>query len=111
MYDLFIDVAGSSITIASHAKSAFGLGKVHKEIATAMTEMAGDDDSTDQDVVKDLVQRTKDIRAGLGKLAVPSEKNPDQYVVTLEAIQERKMAQSMKTFLYNLALAENLVEL
>eukprot|EP00041_Stephanoeca_diplocostata_P026721 m.725156 g.725156 ORF g.725156 m.725156 type:complete len:390 (-) comp23026_c1_seq1:488-1657(-) len=110
LYDLYVDVAGESITVASHAQNAFGLGKIHKDIAMYMTSAAEEDDTKDQDIVRELVERTDTLLEGLGKLAVPSDSDPEKQIVKIEAIRARKMAPSMHKFLYNLAVAENMTE-
>eukprot|EP00038_Savillea_parva_P006368 m.163288 g.163288 ORF g.163288 m.163288 type:complete len:366 (-) comp12291_c0_seq1:111-1208(-) len=110
LYDIIVDVPNTSISMASHASKNFGLGKIHKEIAMYMTSAAEDDGVKDMDVIKELVERTDTLMEGLNKLTSPSESNPDKMVVTMEAIRARKMPQSMHTFLYNLALAEGMVE-
>eukprot|EP00040_Diaphanoeca_grandis_P025176 m.139141 g.139141 ORF g.139141 m.139141 type:complete len:361 (-) comp30039_c0_seq1:102-1184(-) len=110
LYDLVVDVAGASITVSTHAGNVFGMGKIHKEIAMSLTTQADDEATSDEDLLRDLVDRTQTLLDGLGKLAKPSTKDANRQVVTLDDIKARKMPASMHKFLYNLALAEDMVE-
>jgi len=110
LYDLLVDVSGASITIASHASEAFGLGKVHKEIAMFMVGAVDDESITQPKLLKELVNRTTMLTDGLQKLASPSAADETKMVVTMEVIKARKMAKTMHTFLYNLAVAEDMIE-
>ena len=56
------------------------------------------------------MDRTQTLLDGLGKLAKPSSKDENKMVVSLEDIKARKMQASMHKFLYNLAVAEDMVE-
>ena len=109
-YDVFVNIPASSVSVAGHATEHFGMGKVHKDIAKFMVAQAESEDSQDSDIVAELQQRTEDLLAGLKKLAVPAEADPDKLVVTPESIRARKMGQSMYVFLENLAAAEGMLQ-
>lgn len=110
LYDLIVDVAGSNVTYPDHAGKLFGMGKMHKEIAMYLTTAAEDDTIKETDMLRELVERTDTLLDGLNKLAKPSDKDASKMVISLEDIQARKMQASMHRFLYNLALAEGMVE-
>jgi len=61
-------------------------------------------------LLKELVNRTTMLTDGLQKLASPSAADETKMVVTMEVIKARKMAKTMHTFLYNLAVAEDMIE-
>jgi hypothetical protein len=110
LYDLIVDVNGGSVTYASHAADTFAMGKVHKEIAMYMVEAAGDEEVSEKEVLKALMAKTDMLMDGLNKLASPSEEDEERLVVTVEAIRARKMPKAMHQFLYNLAVAEDMVD-
>ncbi|KAK3727032.1 hypothetical protein QZH41_012548, partial [Actinostola sp. cb2023] len=108
LYDLFINVAAGEISIPSHAKETFQMGKVHKDIAMYMVDASKDEGSSDQSFIKELSTKTKDLIANLKKLAVESEDGSEPKV-TLEGLKERKLTAVMEDFLFNLAAAEGMV--
>jgi hypothetical protein len=110
LYDLLIDVNSGTVAYASHAADSFGLGKVHKEIAMYMVDAGEDKEVSDQELLKELVNKTDMLIGGLERLAHASKDDSGKLVVTVEAIRARKMAKSMHVFLYNLAVAEGMVE-
>ena len=109
-YDLLVDANSGSVSYASHAQGSFAMGKLHKEIAMYMVEATDDETVTQRVLLKELMAKTDMLMEGLNKLAVPSEDDETKMVVTIEAIRARKMPKAMHQFLYNLALAEGMVE-
>ncbi|XP_065184747.1 DENN domain-containing protein 10-like [Sycon ciliatum] len=109
LYDVFVNVAGGAITVAPHAKEAFGMGKIHKDIATRMVQCSEDEDMTDQAMIKEIALKTKDLINNLKSLAVEDEETGEP-VVTPDALRGRKLTPAMENFLYHLASAEGLVK-
>eukprot|EP00729_Bicosta_minor_P003622 gene3622-6186_t len=110
LYDLLVDVDGGSVSYASHAQSSFGMGKIHKEIAMYMVEAADDETVSQRDFLKTMMAKSDLLLEGLNKLATPSEDDESRLVVSIEAIRARKMPKAMHAFLYNLAVAEGMVD-
>eukprot|EP00050_Salpingoeca_kvevrii_P010994 m.11921 g.11921 ORF g.11921 m.11921 type:complete len:346 (-) comp3192_c0_seq2:52-1089(-) len=107
LFDIFVNLSSRAITVATHAKDDFTMGKVHKDIAMAMVAGA-EADTSDEDILKDLAVRTQGLIDGLKGLANPGEEASGDVRVTLDDIKARKMPPAMHTFLFNLACAENL---
>ena len=105
LYDLFVNVDAGSITVAEHAQEAFGLGKIHKDIAMSMVDAAADEEISNVAVVKDIGRRTQELLGGLEKLA-----DEETGKVTVAAIRARKMGTAMQVYLYNLAKAEGCLD-
>ncbi|XP_065071950.1 DENN domain-containing protein 10-like isoform X1 [Rhopilema esculentum] len=108
LYDIFVNLQDGEITINPDAKEYFQMGKLHKEIAVSLVEAANDEDVTDQQVVKLLAGKTKDIISNLKSLGI----NEDgvEAGITLETIKSRNFSAVMQNFLLHLAFAENLVK-
>ncbi|CAK8675812.1 unnamed protein product [Clavelina lepadiformis] len=103
-YDLFIDGTRETITLSPHAKDTFALGKIHKDIAKTMVDLASDIDSTNQDLIEAIDVKTQDIISKLRSLGG----NEDR--VSLEEIKSKKFNQTTENFLINLAIAERLID-
>ncbi|XP_065828241.1 DENN domain-containing protein 10-like [Oscarella lobularis] len=109
LYDVFVNVPGNSISIASHAKESFGMGKIHKDIAMQMVQQAADDSLSEQLFIKELAFKTKELVGNLKKMATVGDDGVAG--ITLESLQARKLTPAMENFLFNLASAEGLVQL
>jgi len=105
LYDLFINLAAVEMTVAPHAKETFSMSKTHKEIALAMIRWAEDRSLSDEDVIKEIARKTKDLINTLQSLMTNGQ------LVTIEALKQRKFAPALENFLFNLAVAENMVNL
>jgi len=101
LYDLFIDVDDRSVTVASHAKENFLLGKPHKDLAALMVQLAEEPSSTEQQIIKEIAQRTKQFLDTLDSI-IPE----GQTVLTVDVIQQQQLSPAMARFLWNLAIAE-----
>ncbi|XP_070541116.1 DENN domain-containing protein 10-like [Ptychodera flava] len=108
LYDLFVNVPNQEIMVATHAKEALGMGKVHKEIAQMMVQSAENSGKTDQQVIKEIAVKTKEVINSLKSLAIPNEDGKPK--ITLEVIKEQQKSAIMENFLFNLAAAEGLVQ-
>ncbi|XP_002738397.1 DENN domain-containing protein 10-like [Saccoglossus kowalevskii] len=109
LYDIFINVPHNEIIVATHVKESFNMGKIHKDIAQLMVQSAQDEDKSDQQIIKEIAVKTKDLINNLKTLATPSEDGGTPKI-TLEALQERQMPPAMENFLFNLAAAEGFVQ-
>eukprot|EP00118_Oscarella_pearsei_P001513 m.7648 g.7648 ORF g.7648 m.7648 type:complete len:355 (+) comp19302_c0_seq1:52-1116(+) len=109
LYDVFVNVPGSSISVAPHAKDSFGMGKIHKDIAMQLVQHASDESMSEQLLIKELALKTKELIANLKTMAAASEDGPPG--ISLESLRARKLTSGMESFLFNLASAEGLVQL
>jgi len=106
LYDVFVDVNARTIAVSSHAKTDFLLGAFHKEIATYLVEGSENPDLSDQELLKGLTVKIKDMLGKLETLKVEAE-DGNSYI-TLESLQQRKLPPHMDRFLYNVAVAEGM---
>eukprot|EP01027_Heterolobosea_sp_BB2_P018346 GEZU01025863.1.p1 GENE.GEZU01025863.1~~GEZU01025863.1.p1 ORF type:complete len:146 (-),score=65.77 GEZU01025863.1:26-463(-) len=109
-YDLLIDVSSQSVRVAEHAKSDFALTKMHIEVQNIITKHLQDneDDSNDQELIKAIVLKTKEI---LNKLKSLQEED-EQGVTALNpaTLKELNLSETLERFLLNIAIAENLTK-
>ncbi|XP_005105764.1 DENN domain-containing protein 10 [Aplysia californica] len=108
LYDLFVNVPNNQITVASHAKDSFAMGKLHKDVATLMVEKADDDSLEDVDVIKEIANKTKDLLNNLKSLATENEDG--KLTLSLETLKERRMPPATENFLFSLAASEGFVK-
>jgi len=104
LYEVFVNLAATEIAVAPHAKEYFIMSKAHKEIALFMVRLAEDDSLTDQQVIKEISDKTKELLNMLESLRSEGR-------VTMEAIRTKKFALALENFLYNIALAEGMIKL
>lgn len=108
LYDIFLNVSDGEIILNPHSKEFFQMGKMHKEIAKFLVQSSEDEDMADEDILKGLTRKTKDIINNLKTLDEENRENPQ---VTLEFLQSRNLTSAMQSFLFNLASAEGFVRL
>ncbi|XP_076467298.1 DENN domain-containing protein 10-like [Babylonia areolata] len=109
LYDLFVNTPNSQISVAPHAKESFAMGRLHKDIATAMVQLAEEEDSTDQDIIKTVASKTRELLNNLKSLATTGENG--QLSLSLETLRARKMPPATENFLFSLAACEGFVQL
>ena len=108
LYDIFVNISSSTISIPEHAKTTFSLSKAHKEIAKLMLEVANDPDKSDQQAIKEINLKTKEMLANLKSLAVQEDGSPG--VISYEVLKQRKFTATMSNFLFALATVEGLTQ-
>ena len=109
LYDLFVNLSSSTITVAEHAKGIFSLSKAHKEIAKLMMEVAKDPEKSDQQAIKEINVKTKEMIGNLKALSVREDGTPG--VISYELLKQRKFTANMSNFLFALATVEGLTQL
>ncbi|CAH1784641.1 unnamed protein product [Owenia fusiformis] len=109
LYDIFIAVPTHEVTVAPNAKDSLAMSKLHKDVAVTMVNSAANEELSDQQVIKEIAKKTKELLNNLKTLATPNEEGVGY--ITLEALRERKMQPATEHFLYNLAMCEGLVQL
>lgn len=112
LYDVYVNLAAVEITVAHSAKDTFCMTKTHKDIAVFMSRQAESESTSDMDVIKELMGKTKELIKTLKSLGSSSETQANdetrKTVITLDKIKERKLAPALENFLWNLTLAEDL---
>ncbi|XP_066535567.1 DENN domain-containing protein 10 [Hoplias malabaricus] len=107
LFDVFVNLPDSEITIAQHAKEAMTMGKLHKEVGHFIIQSAEDSDRTDIQVIKDISVKTKEILSNLVSLA----KEGEDTKLTLEILKQRHFPPATENFLFHLAAAEQLLKI
>ncbi|TRY91201.1 hypothetical protein DNTS_035385, partial [Danionella cerebrum] len=107
LFDVFVNLPDSEITVSQSAREAMTLGKLHKEIGNFIVQAAEDADHTDAQVIKDLSGKTKEILGNLMSLASES----DNWKLTLETLKQRRYPPATENFLFHLAAAEQLLKI
>jgi len=108
LYDIYLQASDGEIVLNPQSKECFQMGKMHKEIAKFLLQASENEDMADEDIIKELTRRTRDIINNLRSL---DGENPDDPHISLELLQSKNLTNVMQTFLFNLASAEGLVRL
>ncbi|KAM9325298.1 DENN domain-containing protein 10 [Gastrophryne carolinensis] len=106
LYDVFVNLAESSILVSAGAKEVLMLGKLHKEIGQLMVQSAEDPDKSDSQVIKDLCVRSRELLAILSSC---SQEGSNRLSVSLEHLKQKKFPPATENFLIHLAAAEQML--
>ncbi|KAG1655698.1 Protein FAM45A [Nymphon striatum] len=109
LYDIFVNLAATEISIAPHAKENFSMSKTHKDIALFMVRSAENEDLSEAEIIKEISSKTRELINNIKSLGTEFE--DEKKLITLEGLKERKLAPATENFLFNFAVAENLVAL
>ncbi|XP_068184266.1 DENN domain-containing protein 10 [Antennarius striatus] len=107
LFDVFVNLPDSVITISQGAKEAMAMGKLHKDIGCVIVESAEDADRSDSQVIKDISLKTKEILANLVSLAHESE----DAKITYEGLKRHHFPPATENFLFHLAAAEQFLRI
>lgn len=107
LFDVYVNLPDSEITVSQNAKEAMAMGKLHKEIGNFIVQAAEDTDRTDAQVIKDISVKTKEILSNLMSLADEG----DNSKLTLETLKQRHYPPATENFLFHLAAAEQLLKI
>jgi len=88
IYDIYIDVPAQIITVADNAKADFMMGNFHKELATFLVKSTEDKNQSEQDLIKGLAVKTRDLIQNLKSLC--TQNNDGSYVLTMEMLKDKK---------------------
>lgn len=107
LFDVYVNLPESTITVSPTAKEAMAMGKVHKDIGQLIVQSAEDAERTDAQVIKDISMKTKEILANLMALADEC----DNSKITVEGLKQRHFPPATENFLFHLAAAEQLLRI
>uniref|UniRef100_A0A8C5I758 UDENN domain-containing protein n=1 Tax=Gouania willdenowi TaxID=441366 RepID=A0A8C5I758_GOUWI len=107
LFDVFVNLPESVITISQNAKEAMAMGKLHKDIGQLIIQSAEDSERSDSQVIKDLSVKTREILTNLVALADECEDSK----ITLESLKKRHFPPATENFLFHLAAAEQLLQI
>ncbi|KAM5131893.1 DENN domain-containing protein 10 [Mantella aurantiaca] len=108
LYDVFVNLAESTISVSHSAKEALTLGKLHKEIGQLMVQSAEDPDKTESQVIKDICVKSKEILSILTSLSQDAGER-DKPTVNPDQIRHKKFPPATENFLVHLAAAEQML--
>jgi len=108
-YDLFVDISRREVTVSEQAANDFKLTKIHRDMYNAvkseLEEQERSNKPSNQGLIKVIATSTMDI---IGKLKAIKESN--QGVLNIEIFKAVSKQPDTQRFLYNIALAEGLLE-
>lgn len=107
LFDVYVNLPESEITVSQNAKESMAMGKFHKEIGHFIVQTAEDAERTDVQVIKDISVKTKEILSNLMSLAGEAENSK----LTLETLKQRHYPPATENFLFHLAAAEQLLKI
>ncbi|KAG8222582.1 hypothetical protein J437_LFUL010425 [Ladona fulva] len=110
LYDILINLPAKEINIAPRAKESMIMTKTHKEIALFMMQLAENTTISEQQVVHEIAKKTGDLLAHLRSLATVNTSD-GKPMVCIETLRERALPPALENFLFNLAIAENMMML
>ncbi|XP_012594602.1 DENN domain-containing protein 10 isoform X2 [Microcebus murinus] len=110
LYDVFVNLADSEITIAPLAKEAMTMGKLHKEIGQLIVQSAEDPEKSDSQVIQDIALKTREIFTNLAPFSEVSD-DGEKRVLNLEALKQKRFPPATENFLYHLAAAEQMLKI
>nr|XP_020642124.1 protein FAM45A isoform X3 [Pogona vitticeps] len=110
LYDVYVNLAESEITVSQQAKEAMTMGKLHKDIGQLIVQSAEDPDKPNSQVVKDISLKTKEILTSLASFTevLCDGEKPS---LNFEALKQKRFPPATENFLYHLAAAEQMLKI
>lgn len=107
LFDVYVNLPESTITVSPSAKESMSMGKLHKEIGRLILQSAEDAEKSDSQVIKDISVKTKEILTNLVALSEQCEDSK----LTLESLKQHHFPPATENFLFHLAAAEQLLRI
>ncbi|XP_061817850.1 DENN domain-containing protein 10 [Nerophis lumbriciformis] len=107
LFDVYVNLPESTITVSQSAKESMMMGKLHKDIGQLIVHSAEDTEKSDSHVIKDISIKTKQILAHLKALADECESSK----LTLEHLKQHNFPPATENFLFHLAAAEQILRI
>ncbi|XP_034255662.1 DENN domain-containing protein 10-like [Thrips palmi] len=108
LYDVLVNLPAREISVSPHAKESMVMTKTHKEIAVQLVQLAAREDATESQIVKEVSDRTSDLINHLKSLSSVTDAD-GRAMVSVEELRKRGFAAPLENFLFNLAVAENMI--
>ena len=106
MWDLYIDLPATTVTVAEDARKDFAMTSVHKDVAGALLAAHADGAGANSDILDAVAAKTRDVVAKLEMLAEAEAGGS----LTTAALQAQLTNTHLATFLFNVALTERLAD-
>ncbi|KAF4532593.1 hypothetical protein B566_EDAN013371 [Ephemera danica] len=110
LYDVLVHLPAREITIAPHAKESMVMTKSHKEIALFLVQLSENTSLGEQQIIRAIADKTADLLAQLRSLAT-TQTSEGKAMVSIETLRGRALTPALENFLFNLAVAENMMML
>ncbi|KAJ8918787.1 hypothetical protein NQ315_011071 [Exocentrus adspersus] len=104
-FDLHVNLQDKEITLSKIAQENFVLSKVDKDMAQFLVQLSKSD-YPDEKVVEEINNRTDGLFQQLHSIAVSID---GKKMLTMDNLKSRKYNPALETFLFNLAVAENMM--
>ncbi|KAG8435816.1 hypothetical protein GDO86_013672 [Hymenochirus boettgeri] len=88
---------------------ALALGKLHKDIGQMIVQLAEDPETSDNQIIKDINGKTREILSTLSSFA-ESSKEGEKPSINVELLRQKKFAPVTEQFLFQLAAAEQMLQ-
>lgn len=79
----------------------------HQGIANFFVKMAENSEISEEDVINEISKKTEELFAELKSLA--KVRADDKYMITVEDLRSKKFNSNLENFLFNYAVAENMM--
>jgi hypothetical protein len=109
LYDLFVDLQSRQITVSPTAEETMTMTKTHKEIADFLVKLSTSELS-EKDIKQQILKKTTDLLSLLKNMATVTA-GSDLKMITTNELKSKKFHPALENFLFNLALAENMMML
>ncbi|KAM4636128.1 DENN domain-containing protein 10 [Discoglossus pictus] len=109
LYDVYVNLAESSITVSPSAKEALTLGKLHKDIGLLIVQSAEDPETSDSQVIKDICGKTREILSTLASFAEATNEK-EKPTINVEHLRQKRFPPATENFLFHLAAAEQMLQ-
>lgn len=107
-YDLFVNLKTNTINISTGSKDILSMTKTHKDIAMLLQQLSEEPGLTEEQLVEQLNSKTNDLLTFLNSLSTTTADTGKQ-MVTIESLRSKNFNKNLENFLFNIAVAENII--
>ncbi|KAJ8938878.1 hypothetical protein NQ318_016082 [Aromia moschata] len=108
-YDLYVNLVSKEIIKSKEAKEFFVMTKIHKDLAHVLVQLSKSELS-ESEVIEEITKKTNDILKQLCSLATHMSDN-NRATLSVQDLKAKKFNPDLEKFLYNLAVAQNIMSL
>jgi len=109
LYDVLVDLNNRNVSVSNHAKTDFMMSIIHKDVCEFLLNSCEDPNVSDQEVIKGLAVKTKELLAKLEKLK--TEHADGNSYIDQKSFSNQKIPAAMERFLYSIANAESMTKM
>jgi len=110
LYDILVDLNSRSVSVSSSAKGDFQMTSIHRDICEFLVNSTEDTNIGDQEVIKGLAIKTKELLNKLESLKVKGEEGDSSYL-DIKTLENLKLNPKMERFLLAVAIAEGMTKI